>query len=190
MKVAICSLKSASPYSQSRHYSDDVPKLDKESHADYEKRTWRERCWYTKEGEVFVPPMSFKKSLDGACKFLGEKIKGRGQATWSKHFLAGVLCTEPLVIKGVTRDTLKGEWFFVPSDGIAGSGSRVSKCFPNIPEWKGVVNFYILDESITPDVFERHLKQAGTFVGIGRFRPSVGGFFGRFLVESIKWQDA
>jgi hypothetical protein len=27
-------------------------------------------------------------------------------------------------------------------------------------------------------------------VGIGRFRPAVGGFYGRFAVENIEWKDA
>ena len=83
---------------------------------------------------------------------------------------------------------VKGEWLFVPSDGVRGSGKRVDKCFPVIHEWGGNVTFHVLDETITEDVFLNHLKQAGAFIGIGRFRPRNNGFYGRFAVQSVTWQ--
>jgi hypothetical protein len=187
MKTAVCTLKSASAYSQSRHYTDEVPKLNKESPSDYEKRTWRDRCHFNEAGNVIIPPMSFKKCLEESAQFLGEKIQGKGQSTWSKHFLAGVLVLEPLVLP-VKKEELKCEWLYVPSDGKRGGPKRVSKCFPIIHEWSGKITFTILDELITEDVFKHHLEQAGTFIGIGRFRPRNGGFYGRFIVEKVKWQ--
>jgi hypothetical protein len=51
------------------------------------------------------------------------------------------------------------------------------------------VTFHILDDVISPDVFEQHLKDAGNFIGIGRFRPRNNGYYGRFSVKSIKWQS-
>lgn len=78
----------------------------------------------------------------------------------------------------------------MPSDGVAGGGKRVDKCFPVIPQWQGTVTFYVLDETITEDVFRYHLEQAGSFVGIGRFRPRRGGFYGRFRVTDLKWDKA
>lgn len=84
---------------------------------------------------------------------------------------------------------MDGEVFFVPSDGKAGGGSRVKKKFPVIREWSGEVTFYILDDTITEDVFEAHLKEAGNFIGIGRFRPENGGFYGRYSIDKIVWSD-
>ena len=52
---------------------------------------------------------------------------------------------------------------------------------------QATVPFHVLADEITPDVFEEHLKQAGAFVGIGRFRPERGGFYGRFAIKNIKW---
>jgi hypothetical protein len=87
----------------------------------------------------------------------------------------------------VKKDEVPGEWLFVPSDGKRGSGKRVDRCFPVVHEWKGDVQFHILDDVITPDVFEQHLKDAGNFIGIGRFRPRNNGYYGRFKVNKIKW---
>ena len=79
------------------------------------------------------------------------------------------------------------ETYFVPADGRRGSGKRVTKHFPVIQKWAGDVMFYVLDETITEDVFREHLEEAGRFIGIGRFRPRNNGFYGRFTVKSVKW---
>lgn len=185
MKQAIVKLQGVSPYSQSKHYQTE--KLSKELHKDYEARTWRDRMHSTEDGYVFIPPMSFKNCLSEAAKFLSIQIPGKGKSTYTKHFEAGVLVVDALVLD-VKKDEVPGEWLFVPSDGIRGSGKRVEKCFPVIHQWQGEVTFHILDETVTEDVFKSVLEQAGAFIGIGRFRPRNNGFYGRFKVESIKWQ--
>lgn len=182
MKTITARLKSISPYSQSRHY--DTPKLDRELAKDYETRTWRDRLHADSAGLVFIPPMAFKNAIAEAAKFMSIQVPGKGKATYTKHFEAGVLVMEPLPL-GIAKDDVKGEWLFVPSDGRRGSGSRVDKCFPYIAEWEGNVEFHILDDIITEDVFRQHLEAAGKFIGIGRFRPRNNGFYGRFSVESI-----
>lgn len=185
MKIAIATLKSISPYSQSRYH--DTPKIDKERPDDYEMRTWAERLSVTDDGHVFIPPMAFKKSLETAARFLGMQIKGRGKSTYTKHFKAGVLVTDALVLP-VKKQDVPGEVFFVPADGK--SGARVKRKFPVIREWSGTITFYVLDETITEDVFVTHLREAGNFIGIGRFRPENGGFYGRYAVEKVEWADA
>ena len=186
MRICDAVLESASPYSQSRPYETD--KLNKETSRDYEKRTWRDRVHAMDDGTVFIPPMSFKNALSEVAKYLAEQIPGKGKATYTKHFEAGVLVTEPMVL-GVKKNDVDAEWLFVPSDGRRGGGSRVWKCFPLIKSWKGTVRFHVLDDTITPEVFSKHLNQAGTFIGIGRFRPRNNGFYGRFRVVSTKWAE-
>jgi hypothetical protein len=185
MRICEATLESAAPYSQSRHY--ETPKLPKENSADYEERTWRERMHADENGDVYVPPMCFKNALSEIAKFLSMQIPGKGKATYTKHFEAGVLVMDAVPL-GVKKDEVPGEWLFVPSDGRRGGGSRVRKCFPLIKTWKAVVRFYILDETITQDVFEQHLREAGNFIGIGRFRPRNNGYYGRFRIASpLKW---
>jgi hypothetical protein len=140
------------------------------------------------EGMVFIPPMAFKNCLSEAAKYLTMQIPGKGKSTYTKHFEAGVLVFEPMPL-GVHKDKVSGEWFFVPSDGRRGSGKRVSRCFPVFPKWSGSVVFHIFDPTITKDVFQRHLEEAGKFIGIGRFRPRNNGFYGRFEMKSLKWEE-
>jgi hypothetical protein len=173
-----------SAYSQSRHY--DTPKLPKETAADYENRTWRDRLHVNEEGFVCIPPIAFKNCISEVARFLGKQIPGKGKSTYTKHFEAGVLVMDPLILP-IKKDEVPRETYFVPADGRRGSGKRVIKHFPVIQQWEGQVTFYILDETITEDVFLEHLEEAGRFIGIGRFRPRNNGFYGRFQVKKFEW---
>jgi hypothetical protein len=144
-----------------------------------------------------VPAMMAKKSLDAAVKRSGEKVPNRRGATYTKFFESGCIPDGdfPLIhpsqngSKGepILKNHVKGEKLFVPSDGVAGGGKRVTKYFPLIKEWETYGTFAILENLIDPDTFKRMLKHAGTFVGLGRWRPANAGLYGRFVVKRIIW---
>ena len=185
MHVATVSLKSVSPYSQSRKIQS--PRLDRETADDHEKRTWKERVHADDEGRVFIPPMALKNCIAECAKFRSEQIPGKGKSTYTKHFEAGILVVDPMYL-GVTVDEVKGEWLYVPADGRRGGPKRVDKCFPLVPKWEGTATFHVLDDAVTKDVFERHIAEAGKFIGLGRFRPRNNGYYGRFEVVSLTWE--
>jgi hypothetical protein len=185
--TVVAMLESASPLSMSKHYS--VEKLTKESDGDYEKRTWRERLHYDEKGIVMIPPMAIKNTLAEAARWMGMKIPGKRSATYTKHFEAGVLCMKGISL-GIHKDEVQSELLFVPSDGKRGGARRVEKLFPLIPRWAGPAEFVILDRTITKEVFKAHLDEAGRFIGFLRFRPRQGGFYGRFDIKKITWQDS
>lgn len=187
MRTAHCTLESISPYSQSRYH--ETPKINKELHDDYRKRVWREHLHYDQKGQVFIPPMTFKNCLTEIAKFLGMQIPGKGKSTYTKHFESGVMILEPGYL-GIHKDEVQSETLFLPSDGIRGSGKRVLKTYPVIEEWKTSVTIYVADDLITEEVFRYHMEQAGTFIGIGRFRPSKNGYYGRFRLASLTWENA
>lgn len=189
MNTAIAHLKSATPYYQSRpvHPSDsEWTRRDKETSQDHEERTWRSRIHVNESGNVFIPATSFKNALSEAAKYLSVQIPGKGKATYTKHFEAGVLVPESLVLP-MRRDDVKCHRLFLPADGKRGSGKRVWKNMPIIHEWEGDVTFMILDENITQAVFTKVLEESGKFIGVGTFRPRQNGMFGRFQVENVKW---
>lgn len=185
MKVCIANLEATTAYSQSRMH--DTEKLEKERMDEYELRTWRNKA-HVDGSEIYIPPMAFKQALDTAAKRLGVQIPGKGKSTYTKHFLSGVLVMDKLMT-GHSIDECSGEWINANSDGVRGSGKRVKRCFPTITSWSGKIPFYILDEVIDTKIFERVLTEAGSFIGIGRFRPENGGFYGRFSVVGTEWQE-
>jgi hypothetical protein len=195
MKTCIARLKSLSPYSQSKHYV--AEKLQGEGFDDYYRRTWRNHLHAEPNGATFIPPSAFKNCLSDAAKFMSISIPGKGKATYTKNFEAGVLVIKPMPL-GVHRDQVECEELFLPSDGKRGGQKRVMKYYPFFPSWNGEVEFTILDETVLQSwiadkqktVFEHVLEGAGQFIGIGRYRPRMNGWYGRFKVEDIAIVDS
>jgi hypothetical protein len=185
MRTVTIQLESISSYSQSKKIDRDFPRNKDEPWNDYEARVWKEKAHYAEDGRVFIPQFAFKQAIDGASKYLG-KIGGKGNATWTKHFVGGVVVSESIVLPD-TRDTITSVWISANANGKRGSGTRVDRCFPVIPKWSGSLKCVILADEITKDAFAQALEFAGSLTGIGRFRPENGGNNGRFVVKKITW---
>jgi len=191
-KIATVELSSLSPYSQSRFHN--APKANKEADDEYEARTWQERLHVNSEGGVYLPPMALKNCLAEAAKYLSIKIPGKNSATYTKHFEAGVMVVEPMTLYSqdkspIIKTAVRGDWIFTPSDGVKGGGKRVMKCYPVIDSWSGTAEFLILDDIISQSIFRQHLEQAGSLIGVGRFRARNGGYYGRFKIDKLTWND-
>jgi len=186
MKMATVHLQGTSALSFSRYIQ--AEKKPKELAEEFEKRCWRERIHRDKDNWVVIQPMMFIKAIQGAASYLGIKVPGKRNATYTKHFRSGIRCNQPITLP-IKVDEVEGEWFLVPSDGRTGGTTRVLKCFPVIDDWEGQLVFYITDDLITQDVFEEHISTAGQLVGIGRFRPERGGFYGCFKAEIKDWKE-
>ena len=182
MKRYIAHLKSTSPISFSRYHG--TPKRDRESDQDYEERTWRERLHSDAKGNVLIPLFAFKNAIDAAAKYEGKKIPGKRNATYTKRIFSGVM-VETAVVLPVKKSAVRGEWRFVPADGTPGGARRVMKCFPVIDDWRATVSFAVIDEIITKDILQEFLEVAGSYIGIGSFRPENRGIWGRFDVLAL-----
>lgn len=164
-----------------------------ETHDAFEQRTWRERMHVDNDGHVFIPPMALKNCLSECAKYLSETVPGKGKATYTKHFEAGIMVTTPLdlcngVGKPVVAKTVAPNPVYVPSDGRRGGGSRVWKKFPIVPVWRTHATIHVLDPTLIdkPDKLQEYLTHAGQFIGLGTFRPRHNGYFGRFAIENFK----
>ena len=192
MRQVTVKIESIAPYPYSQSAKHDAPFLERESHDDYEARTWRLKCTVNSDGVVCIPAMAFKQAVDTVAFKLGEKVPNRRGATFKSFFASGFFCDQdvpiangkPLTPKDAVECAINAH-----STGKRGSGSRVLRRFPNFEKWHGEVKFTILDDVITPEIFERHVKAAGMIVGIGRFRPENGGTNGRFRATEFKWKE-
>jgi hypothetical protein len=192
MKTVKVHLKSVSPYSQSRAIG--VPKNASESGDDYERRTWRERIHADADGLAYIPPMAFKKAIDAAAKYSAVKIPGGRSATYTKHVESGIIIIDPMPL-GVKKDQVEGEWLFLDANGKKGkqSSGRVLRQMPKFDHWEGELTIRVIDEVVLHTkaeskmtILEYILRQAGSLIGIGRFRAENGGFYGRFVVQSFE----
>lgn len=184
MKTVTAHIKGISPISFGRPIQS--VKNTGEGHDDFEQRTWRERLHVNKDGNVFIPPMAVKNCLSDCARFLSESVPGKGKATYTKHFEAGTMVIQPVEL-GIKAASVPSEKLYVPSDGRKGGPKRVWKYFPLIAEWEGNAEVVLLDPLLIakPEKVREYLEHAGKFIGLGRFRPRNGGFYGRFTVESF-----
>jgi len=183
VRTMICSAV-GSPYGQSRAVR--TSRLDKETHDDHERRTWRERAHVDSAGHMCMPGVAFKHAVAAAAKHCALQIPGRGKSTYTKHFERGLLVVDQIVLPDLVAD-LPALWLYLPSDGVPGSGKRVWKCFPHVETWEGVLSWAVIDPMLTQEVFTRVLGEAGKFIGVGFFRPERRGHWGRFTVEEVEW---
>ena len=191
MKASVATLiiEGITPYSQSRGH--DAPKLEGENHEDYDKRTWREKLSVAeRDGKrtVVIPAHGMHQAIAAAAKYSKRQIPGQGKATWTAKFLSGIAILDDPALN-IDPQTVTHVTISANADGVRGSGKRVPRRFPVMPEWRSTFEAYVLDPIITEDVFREMVEIAGMFIGIGRFRPQNGGTNGRFRIVSLVWQD-
>ena len=134
-----------------------------------------------------IPLMSIKGALANCCKRMGKQIPGKGKSTYTKHFVSGILPEHDMEL-GIHKDDIIKDEVLVPSNGVSGHSSKVWKTFGIIKEgWTALCTVHVLDDTITKDVFLEVLEETGMFIGLGRFRPENGGYYGRFEVKDFKW---
>jgi hypothetical protein len=179
-----------SPYSQSAKHDSEM--LDRESHDDYDERTWRKKCTVSSDGQVSVPAMAQKQCLDTAAQKLGLKVQGRRGATYKNFFTSGVIAEADAPIangKAIKPADAEKVTIQANADGVRGSGKRVTRRFPSFPKYHTTFAYLITDDIITKEIFETHARAMGLVVGIGRFRAEKGGTNGRFRVTKFEWED-
>ena len=193
--TALVTLRSTSPYSQSRKH--DTDKIEGEGPDAHEKRTWKERMHVRvfnrgKANErisVVMPAAGINQALASAAKFLNRKIEGQRNATWTKHFVAGVAVTKDIDLK-IKPEECRCQSINAHANGVRGSGTRVTRYFPTFDEWEATFEVMVLDPLITESIFTEVLEAAGLFVGIGQHRPEQLGTNGRWEVVNVDWQDS
>ena len=184
MYKATCTLVGESPISFGKVV--DITKKNKgEKHDQFELRTWKEKLHTNEKGDIFIPAPALKKCLEGYAKYSGEKIAGKGNSTYTKHFEAGVMVLDDIYV-GVNEKKVDSIKVHVPSDGKRGGTTRVWKTFPLIKKWSGKAVITVLDETVDKDKLKEYLTYSGMFIGLLRWRPRQGGLYGRFSVKNFK----
>ena len=187
---AFVKITGTAPYSQSHKH--DEPKLEGEQPDAYDIRTWRSKMNTEIIGgknTVVIPAFGLHLALIGAAQYSKKKIEGQRNATWTAKLQRGVMIMGAAPL-GVDPDDVKCIVLSVNADGKRGSGTRVTKRFPQIPMgWEASFEVMIIDPIITEAIFTEMLELAGLFIGVGQYRPEQGGSNGRFVIKSIRWED-
>jgi hypothetical protein len=181
--VADVTLRSLSPYSQSRAH--DEPAYENESKADYDRRTWRSHL-HAEDGTVRIPAKALHDCWIEAAEYSGKKIIGN--RTWTKPFTSGIAIFENPDL-GIKPEDVQYIHVYCHANGKRGSGTRVMRRFPQIPHWETRFDVHILDPVITEQIFREMLAIGGMFKGIGRYRPANRGTNGRYEIADLIWRE-
>lgn len=187
---AIVTITGTAPYSQSHKH--DEPKLEGEQPDAYDLRTWRHKMnteIIAGKPTVVIPAFGLHSAITAGAQYSKKKIDGQRNATWTAKIKSGIaiMGAAPL---GIDPDDVKCITLSVNADGKRGGASRVTRRFPQMPMgWSATFEVMILDPIITQALFTEMVEIAGLFIGVGQYRPEMGGSNGRFVIKSIKWQD-
>ena len=188
MRDVTIKIQGVTPYSASIPIGEDL--LKGESRDEHEKRRWREKAHVDEKGIVFIPGVSFKMCLDEVAALLNEKIKGKGNQTWTGQFKTGVAAMSDVSL-GINIADVKSIAIYSNANGQRGPGTRVWRYFPIIPTWSGILEMRVFNDALSAEVFERFFEKAGILTGVGRGRPITGcaAGNGRFRPVSFDWKE-
>lgn len=186
MRDVSITIKGLTPYSASR--PTETTKQKSEGHEEYDMRIWRDKAHFNEAGNVLIPGVCFKLALDEVSSIINEKIKGKGNQTYTGLIRTGVVAMSDMVLP-LKKADLKPITIFANLDGKRGGGKRGNRTFPFVASWAGEITFRIFNDDLPEDIFERFFTQAGLLTGVGRGRPGKGcpAGNGRFQPEKFTW---
>jgi hypothetical protein len=180
--VAVPTLVSLSPYSQSRAHND--PAFENEDKGEYDRRTWRSHM-HVEGGSVVIPAKAIHEALIEAAQYSGRKVSGHN--TWTKKFEGGLALFENPSLNIDPEDVGYIDCY-CHANGKRGSGTRVMRRFPQIPSWEATFEIHVLDPVISEQILREMIGLAGLFKGVGRYRPGNRGTNGRFSLKDLVWK--
>ena len=139
--IARITITGAAPLIQSRFHQAAKLENKKESSADYDERTFREKCNTDERGEVVIPAFAIKNALTSAAKRGGDKVEGKGNKKWGKIIETGIMVINPAKL-GVLKEDVGQVQIFCSAKGWKNDGTR----FPHL-KWCGPVEAVFIQSS-------------------------------------------
>ncbi len=160
-----------------------------ESAAAHDERCWRERMHVDEKGELFIPAIALKKTMRNTAQYLSERIPGKGQATFTKHFRSGILVISNLSL-GIKASDITGYPMNVPAQPQKPNGPKVDRIFPIIAQWRTTFELIVNDPTLIsyPGKVEQYLHFSGKFIGLLSMRVGNGGQHGRYQVKNVRYE--
>jgi len=133
-----------------------------------------EEALYRKpDGTIYEPSTHIEGAMIKAASSF--QIPGRGKKTYKDLFKSAVI-VEPMEIP------LEPQKYTVDRRPVVMPGGRIMRSRPKFENWELTFDIVVSEEELRKETVEGVLKHAGSFIGIGDFRPK----FGRFEVVEFK----
>lgn len=188
MKTFKVTIKGVTPYMQ--HRMDDV-KLDvweknrglimerpEVSHDDAVRAEYH--CYRNGNGRCYIPSDQIRGSLIGAGSMVKAKVGGRSKSM--KQVVAAMFMVSPDHIEIPDYDSVDKR-----STVNRSVKARVIVIRPKWSTWEASFDLNVMNDTITKETILAILENAGDYIGIGSFRPTNNGMFGRFSVKDFSY---
>ena len=136
-------------------------------------------CYRNTGGQCFIPSEHFRNSFINAGSYVKSKV---GNARKSmKNVVAAMFMISPEEI------TLPDYDMIDKRSGVNRNvKARIIVIRPKWSNWKITFILLIDNDTITESTIKEIISYAGSYVGIGSYRPTSNGYFGRFELVELK----
>jgi hypothetical protein len=186
MKTFNVKIKGITPYMQHRMDDQKLEQWEKlrgpiherpeVSHEDAARAEYH--CYRNAEGYCFIPADQIRGSLINAGSYVKAKVGGRSKSM--KVLVAAMFMVAPEQVLLPNYDAIDKR--SAVNRNIKG---RVICVRPKWTTWEAQFTLSVYENSISIESITQLFEYAGNLVGIGSFRPTNNGLFGRFELVSI-----
>jgi hypothetical protein len=178
MKTYEVEIKGTTPLLFNKFNEADITEKVKKRTGAFQEKNVADKLYKTEDGQIYTPATHLIGCIGNAAKEF--KIPGKRTATYSK-LVASSISVEPFAI--VHK---KQKWdVFSISAVIPATRGRAMVHRPRLNEWN--LSFSVsVDDGVSEETLKNILDYAGTYVGIGDWRPQKKGQFGKFIVTKFE----
>jgi hypothetical protein len=186
MKKYIVKIKGVTPYMQHRMDTQKLEDWEKNRGLIMERQDISDpdavraeyHCYRNKDGKCYIPSEQIRGALINAGSYVKAKVGGRSKSM--KQIVAAMFMVAPEEILLPDYDAIDKR--SAVNHKVKG---RIITIRPKWNSWEAEFTLEISERSITTETIKSIIEYAGNYVGIGSYRPTHNGMFGRFELISI-----
>lgn len=187
MKKYAVSLKSLTPYMQ--HRMDDVSLaawekcrgqiMERPEVSQTDNVRAEYHCYRNADGKCYIPADHFRISLINAGTYVKAKVGALSKSMKTIVAACFIVTPEEIILPDFDRIDKRSAF----NKNIKG---RVVVIRPKWSSWEANFILEVHEPTITAETIRKIFDYAGSFCGIGSYRPTCFGMFGRFEVIDFK----
>ena len=129
------------------------------------------KAYKNKDGEYFIPTKNFKSAMIRA----GSDFKMQGMKTYKEYVKSGIFFESDEAL-------LEPKTYIIHAEPVNIKGAMVMSWRPKFEDWSTEFVMVITDDMLDKNMLKQILEAAGTYKGVGSYRPE----YGRFKVDTFE----
>jgi hypothetical protein len=187
MKKYNISISSLTPYMQ--HRMDDIslaewekcrgPIIERSEVSKLDTTRAEYHCYRNAAGQCYIPAEQLRQSLINAGTYMKSKVGARSKSM--KTIVAACFIVTP-------DEILLPDWEIIDKRSAVNTKvkARIMVIRPKWLKWSADLVLECHEPTITKESIRQLFEYSGSFCGIGSYRPTNNGLFGRFEIKNIE----